>query len=74
MGAGGEPNAPGLSRGLDFVRIPCGVSLPQTFSSDGRRQMGQEHESAAAEVERLTRLRDEAEKGNPEHRELITSS
>jgi hypothetical protein len=36
--------------------------------------MGQEHESAAAEVERFTRLRVEAEKGNPEHRELITSS
>lgn len=32
--------------------------------------MGQEHESAAAEVERLTRLRDEAEKGSAEHREL----
>jgi hypothetical protein len=32
--------------------------------------MGQERESAAAEVERLTRLRDEAEKGSAEHREL----
>lgn len=30
----------------------------------------EEHESTAAEVERLTRLRDEAEKGSPEHREL----
>jgi hypothetical protein len=32
--------------------------------------MGQEQESAAAEVERLTRLRDAAEKGSAEHREL----
>jgi catechol 2,3-dioxygenase-like lactoylglutathione lyase family enzyme len=32
--------------------------------------MGQEQESAAAEVERLTRLRDEAEKGSSQHREL----
>ena len=32
--------------------------------------MGQERESAAAEVERLTKLRDEAEKGSAEHREL----
>jgi hypothetical protein len=32
--------------------------------------MGQEQESAAAEVERLTRLRDAAENGSPEHREL----
>jgi hypothetical protein len=39
-------------------------------SSDRRRQMGQDRESAAAEVERLTRLRDEAEKGSSQHREL----
>jgi hypothetical protein len=32
--------------------------------------MRPEHESAAAEVERLTKLRDEAEKGSEEHREL----
>jgi hypothetical protein len=32
--------------------------------------MGQGQESAAAEVERLTRLRDAAEKGSAEHREL----
>jgi hypothetical protein len=32
--------------------------------------MGQERESAAAEVERLTKLRDEAVKGSAEHREL----
>jgi hypothetical protein len=32
--------------------------------------MGQEQESAATEVERLTKLRDEAEKGIAEHREL----
>jgi hypothetical protein len=32
--------------------------------------MGQEQESAAAEVERLTRLRDAAKKGSAEHREL----
>ena len=32
--------------------------------------MGREQESAAAEVERLTRLRDAAEKGSEEHREL----
>jgi hypothetical protein len=32
--------------------------------------MRQERESAAAEVERLTRLRDEAEKGSAAHREL----
>lgn len=32
--------------------------------------MGHEQESAAAEVERLTRLRDQAESGSPEHREL----
>jgi hypothetical protein len=32
--------------------------------------MGREQESAAAEVERLTRLRDAAEKGSAEHREL----
>jgi hypothetical protein len=32
--------------------------------------MGSEHETAAAEVERLTQLRDEAEKGSAEHREL----
>jgi hypothetical protein len=31
--------------------------------------MGQEQESAAAEVERLTRLRDQAERGSAEHRE-----
>jgi hypothetical protein len=35
-----------------------------------RRQMEREQESAAAEVERLTRLRDEAEKGSSEHQEL----
>jgi hypothetical protein len=32
--------------------------------------MGRERESAAAEVERLTKLRDEADKGSVEHREL----
>jgi hypothetical protein len=32
--------------------------------------MGREHETAVAEVERLTKLRDEAEKGSAEHREL----
>jgi hypothetical protein len=32
--------------------------------------MGQERESAAAEVERLTKLRDAAKKGSAEHREL----
>jgi hypothetical protein len=32
--------------------------------------MGREQESAAAEVERLTRLRDAAERGSSEHREL----
>jgi hypothetical protein len=32
--------------------------------------MRPQHEIAAAEVERLTRLRDEAEKGSAEHREL----
>jgi hypothetical protein len=32
--------------------------------------MGREQETAAAEVERLTRLRDAAEKGSAEHREL----
>jgi hypothetical protein len=32
--------------------------------------VGREQESAAAEVERLTKLRDEAEKGSAEHREL----
>jgi hypothetical protein len=32
--------------------------------------MRPEHESAAAEVERPTRLRDEAETGSSEHREL----
>jgi hypothetical protein len=32
--------------------------------------MGHERESAAAEVERLTRLRDQAETGSAEHREL----
>lgn len=32
--------------------------------------MGQERESAAAEVERLTKLRDQAETGSAEHREL----
>jgi hypothetical protein len=32
--------------------------------------MGQERESAATEVERLTRLRDQAEPGSAEHREL----
>jgi hypothetical protein len=32
--------------------------------------MRQERESAAAEVERLTKLRDEAAKGSAEHREL----
>jgi hypothetical protein len=32
--------------------------------------MGQEQESAAAEVRRLTALRDAAEKGSDEHREL----
>jgi hypothetical protein len=32
--------------------------------------MRQEQESAAAEVQRLTRPRDEAEKGSREHREL----
>jgi hypothetical protein len=32
--------------------------------------MGREQESAAAEVERLTKLRDAAEKGSAEHREL----
>jgi hypothetical protein len=32
--------------------------------------MGQGQESVAAEVERLTRLRDEAEKGSAQHREL----
>jgi hypothetical protein len=44
--------------------------LPQTFSSDRRRQVGRDQESAAAEVERLTKLRYEAEKGSAEHREL----
>jgi hypothetical protein len=32
--------------------------------------MRPEHESAAAEVERLTKLRDAAEKGSADHREL----
>jgi hypothetical protein len=32
--------------------------------------MGREQKSAAAEVERLTKLRDEAEKESAEHREL----
>jgi hypothetical protein len=32
--------------------------------------MGQGRESAAAEVERLTKLRDRAESGSSEHREL----
>jgi hypothetical protein len=32
--------------------------------------MGQKQEGAAAEVDRLTRLRDAAEKGSAEHREL----
>lgn len=32
--------------------------------------MGHEQESVAAEVERLTRLRVQAESGSPEHREL----
>jgi hypothetical protein len=32
--------------------------------------VGQERESAAAEVERLTKLRDRAEPGSAEHREL----
>jgi hypothetical protein len=32
--------------------------------------MGREQESAAAEVERLTRLRDAVEKGSEKHREL----
>lgn len=32
--------------------------------------MGPERENAAAEVERLTALRDQAEKGSDEHREL----
>jgi hypothetical protein len=32
--------------------------------------MGQERQNASAEVERLTRLRDEAGKGSAEHREL----
>jgi hypothetical protein len=32
--------------------------------------MKPDREEAAAEVERLTRLRDEAEKGSDEHREL----
>lgn len=32
--------------------------------------MDRELEEAKAEVERLTRLRDEAEKGSPEHQEL----
>jgi hypothetical protein len=32
--------------------------------------MGREQARAAAEVERLTRLRDAAEKGSREHREL----
>lgn len=32
--------------------------------------MGSEQEKAAAEVERLTALRDAAEKGSEEHREL----
>jgi hypothetical protein len=32
--------------------------------------MGREQESAAADVERLTKLRDAAEKGSAEHREL----
>jgi hypothetical protein len=36
----------------------------------GGAEMGREHQSAAAEVERLTKLRDQAEKGSPEHREL----
>jgi hypothetical protein len=44
--------------------------LPQTFSINRRRTMRPEHEIAAAEVERLTRLRDAAEKGSAEHREL----
>jgi hypothetical protein len=44
--------------------------LPQTFSINRRRTMRREHESAAAEVERLTRLRDAAVKGSAEHREL----
>jgi hypothetical protein len=32
--------------------------------------VGREQETAAAEVEKLTKLRNEAEKGSPEHREL----
>jgi hypothetical protein len=32
--------------------------------------MGQERQRAAAEVERLTKLRDQAETGSAEHREL----
>jgi hypothetical protein len=32
--------------------------------------MGQERENAAAEVERLTKLRDQAQAGSPQHREL----
>jgi hypothetical protein len=36
----------------------------------GGVRWAEEHESAAAEVERLTRLRDEADKGSPAHREL----
>jgi hypothetical protein len=63
-----EPNP--VRGGPTSPQVPCGVALPWTFSSDRRRQMGQERESAAAEVERLTRLRDAAEKGSAEHREL----
>jgi hypothetical protein len=50
--------------------LPSRCRLPQTFSIDRRRTMRSEHESAAAEVERLTKLRDAAEEGSAEHREL----
>jgi hypothetical protein len=41
---------------------------PRTLIEGGA--MDRELEEAAAEVDRLTRLRDEAEKGSAEHREL----
>jgi hypothetical protein len=59
-----------LTRRTTWQRYVEAPACPQMFSSNGRRQMGQERESAAAEVERVTKLRDEAEKGSAEHREL----
>lgn len=50
------------------VRRYDGAADPARTVKGGR--MKPDREEAAGEVERLTRLRDEAEKGSAEHREL----